>query len=150
MLGRCRKPALTWGRQQEPLLLQDAESELWAERPELIGQQCHKALSEIWPTQHTVQWVVVEVLLYIHRNCRFIRDGSPGRPPQLSHGSRALSREREDAVFMPDLANTAHNAVRVKTLCLSQITIYFIHPSKKLKLSFELNTQQRTELHISQ
>ena len=55
MLGRCGKPALTWGRQQEPLLLQDAESELWAERPELIGQQCHKALSEIWPTQHTVQ-----------------------------------------------------------------------------------------------
>ena len=35
--------------------------------------------------------VVVEVLLYVHRNRRLIRDGSPGRPPRLSHGSsRAL------------------------------------------------------------
>ena len=30
---------------------------------------------------------VVEVLLYIHRNRRYIRDGSPGRPPRLSHSS---------------------------------------------------------------
>ena len=30
---------------------------------------------------------VVEVLLYVHR---FIRDGSPGRPPRLSHSSRSL------------------------------------------------------------
>ena len=30
---------------------------------------------------------VVEVLLYVHRNRRFIRDGSPGRPPRLSHSS---------------------------------------------------------------
>ena len=28
---------------------------------------------------------MVEVLLYVHRNRRFIRDGSPGRPPRLSH-----------------------------------------------------------------
>ena len=32
----------------------------------------------------------VVVLLYVHRNCRFIRDGSPGRPPRLSHSSWAL------------------------------------------------------------
>ena len=31
--------------------------------------------------------VVAEVLLYVHRNRRFIRDGSPGRPPRLSHSS---------------------------------------------------------------
>ena len=30
---------------------------------------------------------LVEVLLYVHRNRRFIRDGSPGRPPRLSHSS---------------------------------------------------------------
>ena len=30
---------------------------------------------------------VVEVLLYFHRNRRFIRDGSPGRPPRPSHSS---------------------------------------------------------------
>ena len=34
--------------------------------------------------------VVVEMLLYVHRNRRFIRDGSPGRPPRLSHSSWAL------------------------------------------------------------
>ena len=27
------------------------------------------------------------LLLYVHRNRRFIRDGSPGRPHRLSHGS---------------------------------------------------------------
>ena len=31
----------------------------------------------------------VEVLLYVHRNRRLIRDGSPGRPPWLSHSSWA-------------------------------------------------------------
>ena len=30
---------------------------------------------------------VVEVLLYVHRNRRLIRDGSPGRPPRPSHSS---------------------------------------------------------------
>ena len=32
-------------------------------------------------------FVVVEVLLYVHRNRRLIRDGSPGRPPRLSRSS---------------------------------------------------------------
>ena len=31
-------------------------------------------------TQNKVDWV----LLYVHRNCRLIRDGNPGRPPRLS------------------------------------------------------------------
>ena len=31
--------------------------------------------------------MVVEVLLYVHRNRTFIRDGSSGRPPRLSHSS---------------------------------------------------------------
>ena len=31
--------------------------------------------------------VVVEMLLYVHRNRRFIRDGSQGRTPQFSHSS---------------------------------------------------------------
>ena len=34
--------------------------------------------------------VVVEVWLYLHRYRRFIRDGSPGRLPRLSHSSWAL------------------------------------------------------------
>ena len=33
------------------------------------------------------RFVVVEVLLYVHRNRRFIMDGSPGCPPRLSHSS---------------------------------------------------------------
>ena len=33
--------------------------------------------------------LVVQVLLYVHRNRRLIRDGSPGRPPRLSHSSWA-------------------------------------------------------------
>ena len=33
---------------------------------------------------------LVEVLLYVHRNRRFIRDGSPERPPRLSHRSWGL------------------------------------------------------------
>ena len=35
--------------------------------------------------------VEVEVLLYVHRNRRLIRDGSPGCPPRLSHSSWALT-----------------------------------------------------------
>ena len=31
--------------------------------------------------------LLVEVLRYVQRNRRFIRDGSPGRPPRLSHSS---------------------------------------------------------------
>ena len=34
--------------------------------------------------------LLLEVLLYVHKNCRFIRDGSPGCPPQLSHSSWAV------------------------------------------------------------
>ena len=30
---------------------------------------------------------LAEVLLYVHRNRRLIKDGSPGRPPRLSHSS---------------------------------------------------------------
>ena len=36
---------------------------------------------------------VVGVSLYVHRNPRLIRDGSPGRPPRLSHSSWTLSYE---------------------------------------------------------
>ena len=37
--------------------------------------------------EHGKGGVKVDVLLYIHGNCGFIRDGSPGCPPQLSHSS---------------------------------------------------------------
>ena len=38
--------------------------------------------------------VVVQVFLYVHRNRRFIKDGSPGRPPRLSHSSCAPMETR--------------------------------------------------------
>ena len=60
--------------------------------------------------------LVVWVLLYVHRNRRFIREGSPGRPPRLSHSSWALKtastfeereklkRNRTEALLLTSLA----------------------------------------------
>ena len=42
------------------------------------------------PTDAICSCWLVEGLLYVHGNRRFIRDGSPGRPPRLSHSSRTL------------------------------------------------------------
>ena len=60
----------------------------------------HKLLSSHWRGPHLLNIVVlavadglfgvvvvVEMLLYVHRNRRLFRDGSPGRPPRLSHSS---------------------------------------------------------------
>ena len=44
---------------------------------------------------------LVEVLLYVHRNCRFIRDGSPGCPPRLSHSSCALASREFNVALRP-------------------------------------------------
>ena len=49
--------------------------------------------------------VAVEVLLYVHRNRRFIRDRSPGRPPRLSHSSWALLTEHSDPEHTDSLTN---------------------------------------------
>ena len=45
------------------------------------------AVGDVMESKGNVVVVVVEVLLYVHRNRRLIRDGSPGRPPRLSHSS---------------------------------------------------------------
>ena len=39
---------------------------------------------------HVILCCCCSVLLYVHRNHRFIRDRSPGHPPRLSHSSWAL------------------------------------------------------------
>ena len=36
---------------------------------------------------------MVKVLLYVHKNHKFIRDGSPGPPPQLSHSSWDMHKQ---------------------------------------------------------
>ena len=43
-----------------------------------------------WQTACCVHLLVGWVLLYVHRNRRLIRDGSPGRLPRLSHNSWSL------------------------------------------------------------
>ena len=44
--------------------------------------------------------VVVEVLLYVHRNRGLIRDGSPGRPPRLSHSSWAPIGDKNQIAYL--------------------------------------------------
>ena len=48
-----------------------------------------RLLHSSWPLKWSVTRLV-EVLLYVHRNRRFIRDGCPWRPPRLSHSSWPL------------------------------------------------------------
>ena len=44
---------------------------------------------ELFLCVHVSLYFVMKLLLYVHRNHRFIRDGSPGHQPRLSHSSRA-------------------------------------------------------------
>ena len=46
-------------------------------------------------------YMVGWVLLYVHRNRRLIRDGSPERPPRLSHIFWALSPLHVHALLLP-------------------------------------------------
>ena len=56
-----------------------------------------------------------EVLLYVHRNRRFIRDGSPGRPPRLSH--RCLQ-----AIYLVfKVLSSVSGYLRVNMQALSQV-----------------------------
>ena len=57
--------------------------------------------------------VVVEVLLYVHRNRRLIRDGSPGRPPRLSHSSWALVFGHFDRLGDPRSGRACRMTVRM-------------------------------------
>ena len=50
--------------------------------------------------------VVVEVLLYVHRNRRLIRDGSPGRSPRLLHSSWVQGLAHRQGHLMEDCATT--------------------------------------------
>ena len=52
---------------------------------------CHRAFN--WPPVYNACCTKLYgwVLLYVHKKRRLIRDGSPGRPPRLSHSSWALA-----------------------------------------------------------
>ena len=60
--------------------------------------------------------VVVEVLLYVHRNRRLIRDGSPGRPPRLLHSSWAVQGglAHRQGHLMEDCATTRCGTARAQ------------------------------------
>ena len=47
------------------------------------------------------------MLLYVHRNHRLFRDGSPGRPPWLSHSSWALCESKDTVVKVLNLSCAA-------------------------------------------
>ena len=76
---------------------QQSEREWGPERPCRINTQGSLSVLKRCHTNTTVTQVtygnswVGWVLLYVHRDRRLIRDGSPGRPPRLSHSSWALS-----------------------------------------------------------
>ena len=53
------------------------------------GKLCHTHV-RLPVNSSTCPSVDVEKSLYVHRNRTFIRDRSPGRPPQLSHSSWAM------------------------------------------------------------
>ena len=82
---------------------------LWAGSRICVNWRVSKPLLNLWgcvgilTSQHpcgqgpgyvSVVQLVGWVLLYIHRNRRLIRDGSPGRPPWLSHSCWALQLSR--------------------------------------------------------
>ena len=59
---------------------------LWTQKLTLPTQRLAYSWRRVPVLILLVGWLV-EVLLYVHRNRRLIRDGSPGRPPRLSHSS---------------------------------------------------------------
>ena len=68
--------------------------------------------------------LLVEVLIYIHRNCRFIRDGSPGRPPCLSHSSWVLLSCSEPPQFVVILFWTSS----VCSYPILDLCLYYCYP----------------------
>ena len=50
----------------------------------LVSVQDGRTAMYLCAKYRRIRVVVLEVLLYVHRNRSFIRDGSPGRPPRLS------------------------------------------------------------------
>ena len=51
------------------------------------GKHCRLACFIHYRCVDDNSWLLVEVLLYVHRNRTLIRDGIPGHPPRLSHSS---------------------------------------------------------------
>ena len=68
---------------------------------------------------------VFEVLLYVHRNRRFIRDGSPGRPHRLSRSSWALKLlvECNHGQYSVSLVTAGHETESEVGICIFQTRV---------------------------
>ena len=61
---------------------------------------------------HSSTWIEVLLYPYVHRNRSLIRDGSPGRPPRLSHSSWALNNWKADWFFCCLTSTEARRPIR--------------------------------------
>ena len=101
--------------------------------------------------QNFTHWLA-EVLLYIHWNRRFIRDGSPGRPPRLSHSSWTLHIIHQ-LVNIMYYANAHWNIYMhsnfphgewiacVTIFCYLQHTLQHVHSSSSSSINIRYSSQ---------
>ena len=73
-----------WGQWRRPTMLSCIAGRTLEHAFEKISAKPHPPSP---PRKEMQLNVVVDSLLYVHRNRRLIRDGSPGRPSRLSHSS---------------------------------------------------------------
>ena len=77
------------------------------------------------------------VLLYVHKNCRLMRDGSLGRPPQLSHSSWPLKEDHWVlSSICASLLQVIHGVVSwlcARSLCVStSLTFHIFQDARHL------------------
>ena len=91
----------------------------------LLLCQIHQCTPNTKIAKKLVGWV----LLYVHRNRRLIRDGSPGRPPWLSHSSWYLRKH-----FSALCSLHCDYVRRFGLLLLNGFTLYKKNYAKKLRI----------------
>ena len=96
----------------------------------------HKVLYQV--NKKLSDWV--EVLLYVHRNHRFIRDGSPGHPPQFLHSSWALKLSEIYIYLMRVLSTCRYSYHNFKAVPCKQICyLVFYTQSASVVISGQYN-----------
>ena len=82
--------------------------------------------------------VEVQVLLYVHRNRRLIRDGSPEPPPRLSHSSWPLNASWALGWALSWALGCFHSLISSKL----QALVYDILPSITAVFSYAIGSRQ--------
>ena len=80
-------------------------------------------------------------LLYVHRNRRLIRDGSPRRPPRLSHSSWALLSLSQFSCLYSGMHSDL--SLSQTSSCLAECTMISVWVSS-------LSSRMHTDLSLSQ